>query len=98
MLGAPLVGAGKGREADRRVEVGAVELGGNGIRASAQISQASAAGQLGEGHSTDLLGAFQVAHTAIAAVVGDDAGERHPRDELHDPGEDGLTAIHVQTP
>ena len=96
-LGAPLVGTGEGREADRRGEAGVVELGGNGIQASDQVPQASAAGQLGEGHSAELLGAVQVAHTAVAAVAGDDAGKRPPRDELHELREDGLATIHVQT-
>ena len=52
--GAPLVGTGEGREADRRGEAGVVELGGNGIQASDQVPQASTAGQLGEGHSAEL--------------------------------------------
>ena len=95
--GAPLVGTGEGREADRRGEAGVVELGGNGIQASDQVPQASVAGQLGEGHSAELLGAVQVAHTAVAAVAGDDAGKRPPRDELHELREDGLATIHVQT-
>lgn len=94
---APLVSAGKGREADRRGEAGVIGLGGNRIQASNQVPQASATGQLSEGHGAELLGAVQVAHTTVAAVAGDDAGERHPRDELHELREDGLAAIHVQT-
>ena len=62
-----------------------------------QVAQALAAGRLGEGEGTELLGAVQLAHTMVAAVAGDDAGEGHPRDELHELGEDGLATIHIWT-
>ena len=55
LLGAPLVGAGQCRAVQRRTEAGVVELGGNSFEASDQIAQASATGELGEGHPRDEL-------------------------------------------
>lgn len=97
VLGSPLVGAGEGRQADRGCEAGVIALGGHRIQASYQVPQALAPGQLGEGHGAEMLGAVQLAHAAVTAIAGDDAGERPPGDELHELGEDGLATIHVQT-
>ena len=93
VAGAPLVGGGEGLRADRLGEAGVVALGGNRMQASDQVPQALAAGQLGDGHGTKLLGAIQLAHTAAAAAAGDDAGERPLGEKLRVLGEDGLATI-----
>ena len=77
--GAPLVGAGEGRQADRRAEAGVVALGGNRIQTSDQVAQALAAGQLGEGQSTEPLGAVELAHAVGRRGSGRRCGRRPPK-------------------
>jgi hypothetical protein len=91
---AALVGLGQCRTTPRRAESHGIKLGRLSAQAGFDVTQALAIGQLGKGHGTELLGATEVAHPAVAAITSHNAGKRSPRKEVHQLREQQLASVH----
>ena len=70
------------------------QLGAIGSKASFDIAQRLAPGQLSKGHDAKQLGATQGTHSRIALVALDDAAKSLPRHKFHDLCKQCLARIH----
>ena len=89
-----LVGVGQRRTLDLLLEPHVIQLDGLRRQAGFDIAQTLAVGQLREGHRAELLGTYERLHVAIATMSFDDAGERGPRQKIHQLGEQCLAGVH----
>lgn len=92
----PFVGVGEGGACDVAADAAVVSAGPDGTEAGDRLAETGAAGDLGEDHAKQLVGAGEAAESPACVVAVDGVVEGAAREEIDKLSEDGSALMHAR--